>query len=111
MFKVKITAEAKAIIVRAIANHGGPKAGLMIHRQGPTGDILRDANGNAAWSIERRHPWAIQVGSYETIPDDSENVVFVDGVRVWLPLIPREGELGITVTVQEGQLHVEAIDV
>jgi hypothetical protein len=111
MFEVKITTEAKEIIGRAIADHVGPKAGLMIHRQGPTGDNSRDANGNAAWSIERRHPWAIQVGSYETIPDDSENIVFVDGVRVWLPLIPRKGELGVTVTVLEGQLHVEAIDV
>ena len=110
MFEVRFTAEAKTIIANAIANHAGPKAGLMIHRQGPVGDVSRTPSGHTAWSIEHRHPWAIQVGSYESIPDDDESIMFVDGIRVWLPLIPREGELGVVVTVREDQLHVEAID-
>ena len=111
MFEVRVTSEAREIIGRAIANHEGPKAGLMIHRQGPVGELLRNSNGLPTWSIERRYPWAIQVGSYESIPDDDETIVFVDGIRIWLPIIPRQGELGVTVTVREGQLHVEAIDV
>ena len=111
MFEVRITPEAKQIIDRAIANHEGPKAGLMIHRQGPVGDNSRSSDGSAQWKIERPHPWAIQVGSYESIPDDDENIAFVDSVRIWLPLIPRSGELGVVVLVREGQLHVEAIDV
>ena len=111
MFEVRITAEAKTIIWRAIANEDRAKAGLMIHRQAPTGDVSRNSSGQAVWSIERPHPWAIQIGSYETIRDDDETIVFVDGVRVWLPLIPRKGELGVIVSVRDGQLHVEAIDV
>jgi hypothetical protein len=110
MFEVRFTSEAKTIIATAVASHAGPKAGLMIHRQGPVGDVSRTQSGNTAWSIERRHPWAIQVGSYETIPDDDETIMFVDGIRVWLPLIPREGELGVIVKVRDGHLHVEAID-
>ena len=111
MFDVRFTAEATAIIRKEIADCDGAKAGLMIHRQGLVGDISRNSSGQAAWSIQRPHPWAIQVGSYETIRDDDETIVFVDGVRVWLPLIPRKGEIGVIVTVKEGQLHVEAIDV
>ena len=110
MFEVRITAEAKRIIDHAIANYDGPNAGLMIHRVGPVGEVSR-GSGEAAWQIERRHPWAVRVGSYSAAAEKDENVVVVDGVSVWLPLIPRQGELGVVVTVQEGQLHVEAIDV
>jgi hypothetical protein len=111
MFEVRITAEAKQLIDHAIANHEGPKPGLMIHRQGPVGDVSRSTNGDVQWQIERHHPWAIQVGAYGSIPDNDENIVFVEGIRVWLPLIPRTGEEGVVVSVREGQLHVEAIDV
>ena len=111
MFEVRITPEAKQIIDRAIANHEGPKAGLMIHRQGLVGDNSRTPDGDVQWQIERPHPWAIQVGTYASIPDNNENIVIVDGVRVWLPLIPRPGEVGVMVLIREGQLHVEAIDV
>ena len=111
MFEVRLSSEASKIIRHAIAAHEGPKAGLMIHRQGPVADNLRDVNGHTNWKIERPYPWAIQVGSYESIADDNENIVFVDGIRIWLPLIPRPGELGVIVTVKEGQLYVEAIEV
>lgn len=111
MFEVRITSEAKQTIELAIANHEGPKAGLMIHRQGPVGDVTRTKDGDVQWEIERAHPWAIQVGVYAGIPDSDENIVFVDGVRVWLPLIPRLGEVGVVVLVREGQLCVETIDV
>ncbi len=110
MFDVRITPEAKPIIERALASHKGPKAGLMIHRQGPVGDVSRALDGGVEWKIMRPDPWTIQVGSYESIPDDNENIMFVEGVRIWLPLIPRPGELGVVVLVREGQLHVEAID-
>jgi len=110
MFEVRITAEAKRIIEREIANHEGPNVGLMIHRQGPVGDISRTADGSASWQIERRHPWAVRVGSYSAIGEKEEDVVVVDGVNIWLPLIPRASELGVVVTAQGGQLHVEAID-
>ena len=109
MFEVRFTSEAREVIGRAIANNDGPKVGLMIHRQGLIGEITRSANGLPTWSVEHRYPWAIQIGSNETIPDDDETIVLVDGIRIWLPIIPRQGELGVIVTVRESQLHVEAI--
>jgi len=98
------------VVQSAIAQVEGPKPGLMIHRQGPIGENSRNASGGTEWQIERRHPWAIQAGSYDTIPDNDENIVFVGGVRVWLPLIPKAGEKGVVVLLRGGQLHVEAID-
>jgi hypothetical protein len=82
----------------------------MIHRQGPVGDNSRRTAGGNNWEIERHHPWAIRAESCETIHDDDENIVFVDGVRIWLPLIPRPGEIGVVIIVREEQLHVEAIE-
>ena len=112
MFEVRITAGAKQLIDRAIAAHEGPKAGLMIHRQGPAGDVTRTTDGGTQWEIVRpSRRWPIQVGSYGSLPDNDENIAFADGVRIWLPLIPRLGEAGVIVSVQEGQLRVESIDV
>ncbi len=111
MFEVRITDEAKRIIAKAVAEHEEPKAGLMIHRVGPVGEVSRGADGAAQWQIERRHPWAIQVGAWPNIRDDDENLVIVDGVRIWLPLIPRPGEKGVVVSAREGQLYVDGIDV
>ena len=108
MFAVQINDEAKEFIRRALAKEEGPHPGIMIHRQGPVGDLSRNADGRATWSIERRHPWAIAVGSYYS--SDKEEIFVVDGIRVWLPLIPRPGESGVAVSVREGRLHVDAID-
>jgi|SRR5579859_7435645 len=111
MFEVRITDEAKHIIAKAVAEHEGPKAGLMIHRQGPVGEVSRNADGAAQWQIERRHPWAIRVGAWPNVSDNDQNIVIVDGVRIYLPLIPRSGEKGVVVSARDGVLHVESIDV
>ena len=111
MFEVRISPEAREFIDRGIRIHGGPKAGLMIHRQGPVGEVSRTKAGGTTWEIERPHPWAIQIGEWDTIPDDDENIVFVDSVRIWLPLTPKPGEVGVIVSVAEGKLHVDSIDV
>lgn len=81
----------------------------MIHRQGPVGNNTRTTDGETNWSVERPPPWKLRLADFETIPDDAENVVIVEGVRVWLPIIPRPGELGVEVSVREGELFVDAI--
>lgn len=110
MFTVRITPEAIPLVERALAQVDGPKPGLMIHRQGSVGENYRTAAGDGSWKIQRRPPWAIRAGSFDTVPDDDETIVFVDGVRIWLPLIPRPGEEGVVVCAREEQLHVDAIE-
>jgi hypothetical protein len=110
MFEVKITGDAKRIIERAVAEREGPKVALRIHRQGPVGDVVRGPIGEAEWKIERRHPFAADVGSYSSIPELDADIIVVDGIKVWLALIPRPGERGVIVTVREEELHVDAID-
>ena len=109
MFDVQITDEAKEIIEQQIASQEDSKAGLMIHRQGLVGDNSRTVDGKNNWEIKRHHPWALAIGSYAAIPDSDESIVYVGGIRIWLPLIPRPNEAGVIVSVKEGQLYVTAI--
>ena len=82
----------------------------MIHRQGPKGDVVRLPTGQASWSVERPYPWRAQVGDFATFGDTDEDIHVVDGLRVWLALIPRPGEIGVAVTVQDQALHVQSIE-
>ena len=109
MFDVQITDEAKLIVEQQIALQEGPKTGLMIHRQGIVGDNLRTVDGENIWEIKRHHPWAVAIGSYAEILDSDESIIYVSGIRVWLPLIPRPNEAGLIVSVKEGQLYVTTI--
>jgi hypothetical protein len=109
MFDVQINGEAKKIIEQQIAMQENAKAGLMIHRQGVVGDNSRTVDGENNWEIKRHHPLAVAIGDYSTIPDSDESIIYVGGIRVWLPLIPRPNEAGVIVSVKEGQLYVTTI--
>ena len=60
--------------------------------------------------IEHPHPWRALIGDFETIEDTAEDVSVVDGLRVWLALVPKERERGVIVSARDGCLHVEAIE-
>lgn len=109
MFDVKITLEAKQLFLRLAAEQQLEQPGLMIHRQGPIGDLARGALGTAAWHIERPYPWKVRVGEFANIEDAAQDVRRVEGVRVWLALIPRPGEAGVEISVRNGELHVVPI--
>ena len=81
----------------------------MIHRQGPTGDVNRRSDGQPHWTIEHPHPWRARLYDFESFGEDQTDLVEFDGVLVWLSLIPRPGELGVRVSVQDGALHVEPL--
>ena len=108
MFIVTFTSEAKELIATEVANQGYVAPGLMIHRQGPKGDVSRTPEGQAEWNIDRPHPWSALVQDLAAIQDSSEDISNFDGVLVWLALIPRLGENGVHVSVQNGQLWVES---
>jgi hypothetical protein len=108
-FEIRISEAAKALVYEKCAQEGFARPALMIHRQGPTGDVTRTTSGQAAWAVERPHPWRARIGEFETIEDTSEDIHIVSGLRIWLALIPRPGEAGVEITAREGELHVEAI--
>jgi hypothetical protein len=108
MFTVDISPDAKAEVVRQFALEEFARPGLMIHRQGPKADVTRSSDGSARWEVERPHPWRAQVGDFQTFGENAQDVSLVDGILVWLALIPRPGELGVIVSVRNGQLFVEA---
>ena len=108
-FEVRLTSEAKGLFAKLAADLRYTKPGLMIHRQGPRGDVVRSDDGTAVWNVERPHPWKVRVGEFESIPETDEDVVVIDGVRIWLPLTPRAGERGVEVSVRDGELFADAI--
>jgi len=108
MFSVVITPEAKAVIAEQFAREGFVKPGLMIHRRGPRGEVTRSSTGQAEWNVERPHPWRAQVGDFQTFGENAEDVSVVEGILVWLALVPKPGELGVEVSVRNGELFVEA---
>jgi hypothetical protein len=109
MFDVKITREAKQLFLRLAAEQQLEKPGLMVHRQGPVGEVARAALGAAVWQIERPHPWKARVGEFATFEDPEQDVRQVEGISVWLALIPRLGEAGVEISVRDGELRVEPI--
>ena len=108
MFAVTITADAKDKIAELFAQDAFSKPGLTIHRQGPKADVVRSVAGQAAWKVERPHPWRAQVGDFQSFGENAEDVSAVEGILVWLAFTPRPGELGIHVSVRNGELFVEA---
>jgi len=110
MFFVRFTAEAKALVAERSAREGYLKPGVMIHRQGPRGDVTRSADGQAQWNIEHPHPWRAQVGDFQTFGENAEDVYLVDGINIWLALTPRLGEIGVEISVRDADLVVEAVD-
>ena len=101
--------EARGLFVKLASDQRYTKPGLMVHRQGPIGDVVRSDDGKTVWNVERPHPWKVRVGEFETIPETDEDVVVIDGVRIWLPLMSRPGELGVVISVREGDLFAETI--
>jgi hypothetical protein len=108
MFRVEITADAKAVLEAQIQEAGFVRGGIMILRQGPTGDVARSPDGKTVWNIQRlNNPWRLETGSFETYRDDELKIV--SGMRVHLALIPREGETGVIVKLKDGEPTVEAL--
>jgi len=107
MFDIKVTAAAKAFLDKAIQELDLPRPGAVVYRQGAKADVTRSRSGKAVWDIEHPHPWAIELGSFETFPDNE--LVVVDGIKFHLALIPKEKEAGVLVDLREGKLYVEAL--
>jgi hypothetical protein len=111
MFTVLFTQEAKDVIAEQLARENFAKPGLMIHRQGPRGDLTRTSTGQAQWNVERPHPWRAYIGDLQLLGDNPEGVFTFDGVLVYFALIPKQGEAGVEVSVRDGELFVDAIRV
>jgi len=110
VFKIIISTEAREFVLSQARAGGYARPGLMIHRQGPIGEMTRLPSGETSWSIERPHAWRARVGDFTTIGEAANDVILVDGLPVWLALIPKAGELGVSVTLREQFLHVENIE-
>ena len=108
-FIVTFTPEAKVAIAEEAEREGYSKPGVMIHRQGPRGEITRTPDGRSEWNVERPHPWRAQVGDFKSFGEDPTDVRSFEDVLVWLALVPWPGEGGVQVSLREGELFAEPI--
>lgn len=108
MFTVEIAPDAKAVLEAKLHESGLPRAGIMILRQGPKADVSRSKEGKTLWNIERpKSPWALHTGSFETYRDDELQVV--NGILVYLALIPRDNEKGVVIRLRNGEPTIESL--
>jgi len=108
MFTVEITADAKAALETKLHTLGLAKPGIMIGREGARADVSRSKDGGTVWNVERpASPWRFDLGSFEAYPD--AECQLVNGIRVYLALIPREGERGVVIRLNNGEPTIESL--
>jgi hypothetical protein len=110
MFIIEITPEARAEIAAQFARAAFADPCVMIDHQPAIGNVTRSSDGEAQWQIERPHPWRIQLFDRTPFGEELRGVSLVDGIRVWLKTVALPREVGVKVSVKDGQLFVEARD-
>src|SRR5262245_58456347 len=68
MLNVAMTDGAERFLRSEIAAYSLPRPGVVITRQGTKGDLVRDTNGQAKWTIEHPYPWRATVISLDGLP-------------------------------------------
>jgi hypothetical protein len=108
MFRVEITADARAALEAKLSALGLPQPGVMIGREGPRADVSRSKDGSTVWNIDHPpSPWRFDLGSFEKYPD--AEYLIVNGIRVYLALIPRENEKGVVILLKNGEPTIESL--
>ena len=108
MFTVEITDDAKAALEAELKQFGFVRPGIMIVREGPKADVSRSKDGATIWNIERpENPWGYHLGSFEKYPDAAFQVV--NGMRVYLAVVPQEDEMGVVICLRNGEPTIEPL--
>jgi hypothetical protein len=108
MFTVEITADAKAVLEMQLRAFGSVRPGVMIVREGAKAEVSRSKEGSTVWTIERpENPWAFYLGSFEKYPDAEFQVV--NGICVYLAIVPRENEKGVVIRLKNGEPTIEPL--
>jgi len=92
MFRVQITPQARAALEKRMAACASTRPGLLVHRAAPP---------------DSRSAFACQLACFETYPENE--LLDVDGVRVYLVLVPRANEKGVRIECRKGSLRAERI--
>ena len=109
MFTVEITPDATDALEARLREFGFVRPGVMIVREGPKADVFRSTDGTTVWNIERpENPWSYHVSSFEEYPDAA--IQIVNGIRVYLAVVPLDGEKGVVIRLRDGELVIEPLD-
>ena len=108
MFTIEITDDAKAALEVKLRQFGLVRPGVMIIREEPKADVLRSKDGSTVWNIERpENPWRYRLGAFDEYPDAAVQVV--NGIRVYLAVVPQEEEKGVVIRLRNGEPLVEPL--
>jgi hypothetical protein len=108
MYTVEFTPEAQREVLAQFARSGFAVPCLMIERLGPRGEVTRSSDGEPIWKIERPYPLCARVIDLQPFDERPKDVSEVKNILVWLHSVRRPGELGVTVSIRDRQLFVEA---
>jgi hypothetical protein len=107
-FDVTITAPAKDIVRQLLSASNEPEPVILIRRAGAVGDVTRTPEGGVNWSVDRPpHPYLLSVSERACIARSDERLITVDGVPVFVALVPRESPRHFVISVKDGNLHVD----
>jgi len=107
-FRVHIEEGAKLLLRKRLADFDAPRPVVWIERVGAVGELHRDPEGKAVWSIHHPHPWNVTIcGVQEDIPESE--FLHIDGFRIVVALVPWPGEAGVRVSVRDGTLQVDPL--
>jgi hypothetical protein len=108
MFTDEITDDANAALEAKLREFGFVRPGVMIVREGPKAEVSRSTDGATVWNIKRpENPWGYHLGSFEKYPDAAFQVV--NGIRVYLAVVPQEDEKGVVIRLRNGEPTIEPL--
>jgi len=107
-FRVEIDDEARPLLARWLADFDLLRPCILIERAGPVGDVARDADGKAVWSVYRPRFWSVSIGAAPDGPPHT-GLLDVDGFQVRVPHDPGPGERTLRIGVLDGRLQVKVL--
>jgi len=85
--------------------HRPDNPGIVIFRQGPVADLVRDKNGKPHWTVERPYPWTFSATSIDTSADP-EQVVEAFGIRFGFAVLDLRRIKRVHFTVNGGSIEL-----
>ncbi len=108
MFSIRVTPEARAAILEQFVLMELREPGLVIYRQPPTADVVRSADGQAQWTVQRAKGYVVRFTELPQGTIDLSPALLVDGIRIFPASInDQPSDATATLTFQDGKLYAE----
>jgi len=108
MFSIRVTPEAKAAILEQFTLMELREPGLFIYRQPSTADVVRSADGQAQWTVQRNRGYVVRFAELPQETNDLSPFLVADGIRIFpLSINDQPPNTTATLVFQDGNLYAE----